>query len=135
VTGSIGFMVGASSSERTDGDLQVAERVDTDAVPRLDHRRGVELFHDRRPRELDAGPELLAPVDRRVVPAAVEPRTAAPGGGGGAGRAVECEEALERDRAAPADDGRSKTHDLGAHLAQLDLEALPVRPLEAADEV
>src|SRR5262245_35785889 len=87
VTGSIAMM-SALSSQRTDRDLEVAERVDPHAVARLDHGGAVELLHDRGPGELGAEAELLAAVDRRVLPAAVEPRSAAlrghrPAGAGG----------------------------------------------------
>src|SRR5439155_18875852 len=117
-------------------DLEVAERVDARAIARLDHGGRVELLDDRRAREQGARSELLPAEGGGVLPGPVEPR-APPSGGRdrAAGRAVDGEEAVQRDGAAPADDGGPEADELRAHLTQLDLEAVPVRFLEAAQEV
>ena len=47
-------------------DDQIADRIHLDPIPRLDHRRAVELLDDRRPVEAGAGGQVLANVDRRV---------------------------------------------------------------------
>src|SRR5262249_49906372 len=121
--------------ERADGDLEVAQRVDAPVVAWLDHRRRVELLDDGRSVDQRAGAELLAAMDRRLVPAAVEPDVPAPGGRVDGARAVESDQALERDRSPSADDGRAQAHELGAHLAQLHAEALRVRALERLQEI
>src|SRR5262249_32641196 len=122
----------ARLAERADRDREVPERVDQDLVARLDHRGRIELLHDGGPCEAGPGREPLAAVDGRAVPAVREPRAPAFGEVGPRGRA---EQALERHRPAPADDRGAEAHDLRAHLAQLDAEALPVRLLESADEI
>src|SRR2546430_4106745 len=77
-------MARALGAEPAHGDLKVAEAIDAHAISRLDHRGGVELLHDGGPLELDADPELLAPIHQCVVPGALEPRAPARRGSGGA---------------------------------------------------
>src|SRR5215510_6034411 len=142
VTGSIAMLSASRylsrrrSAEGADGDLEIAQRVDANPIARLDDRRRIELFHDRRPLELGADTELLAAVDRRVVPPAVEPhRPPTRRAQAAAFGRLECDEAVERYRPAPPDDRGAQAHDLGPHLAELDLEALPVGALEGARQV
>src|SRR5215470_9363730 len=112
VTGSIAMLSASryrlrrGSAEGADRDLEVAERVDADVIAGLDDRRRVELFHDRRPLELGADPELLAAIDRRVLPRAVEPDRPPPCRAHAANRGrLERDEAIERHGPAPPDDG------------------------------
>src|SRR5437667_12692884 len=89
-------MARALGAEPAHGDLEIAQAIDAHAISRLDHRGGVELLHDGRPLELDADSELLAPVHRRVVPGALEPRASARGGARGSlGPGLEGDEAVE----------------------------------------
>src|SRR4029079_3643766 len=46
----------------SDGDDEIADRIDLDPVPRLDHRRAIELLDDRRPREARVDGQTLAQV-------------------------------------------------------------------------
>src|SRR6185436_3876787 len=89
-----------TSCQPADGDLEVAERIHTHPVPRLDHGGGIELLDDGRPGELGPDAELLPPVHRRVAPPAVEPGAAPVRRHRPARRrGLERDEALERHRA------------------------------------
>src|SRR5437016_11125309 len=81
-------MARALGAEPAHGDLKVAEAIDAHAISRLDHRGGVELRHDGGPLELEADPEVRAPLPQWVVPGALQsagPRRRGPGGGRGTG--------------------------------------------------
>src|SRR6185295_18756213 len=67
---------------------QVAPLVDPRARARVDQGRRVELLDQRRAVEPLAGPEPLAPVDRRLEPAAVDVDPAGRRRGLAAGRPV-----------------------------------------------
>ena len=123
------------------GDDEVAERVDLDAVARLDHRGRVELLHDGRPVEPDAGGQA-ARADRSAYRAT--PRRTRPAGVRGAARPAQAcpragvrpaQPARGRPPGPAADDRRAQAHHERAHLLQLDLEALPVRALEREEQV
>src|SRR6185369_17524437 len=66
----------ASSLHRHD---EVAELVGDDFVSRLDHRGRVHLLDDGGAGEAGAGGQLLAAIDRRRLPAALEPDAAVRG--------------------------------------------------------
>src|SRR5215510_16095443 len=143
VTGSIAMLSASvrisgrrKSAEGADGDLEVAERVDADVVAGLDHRRRIELLHDGGALELGADSELLAAVDRRLVPPAVEPHRPPGRRAHTASRSrLQRDEAVERHGPAPPDDRGAQAHDLGPHLAELHLEALPVGALEGSRQL
>src|SRR5262245_55904717 len=116
----------AAPSKRAHGDYEICERVDGDAIARLDHRGRVELLDDRGAGEFGATRQLLSPVDGRRVPF-VEPDLSDAylrvGEGAAVGRTGE---ALEGHLSPASDDGGPEVHEETAHPLERDLEALPV---------